>query len=231
MSLEYRKLDHGTLDEITSAVISRLEGSRPLFEELPGVGDAMGAIVDDAQHKLRQVMNLSMKTDWPKAGRIPTEPEASAGEMLDDLVINLQQAEAVLSAIVDQSCLNGPDVVKPEAIITAHTLTAKANHALKAIRASGKGQPASQSSENRESSCELKHSSLATHQVVDSADRAADSAQMVMAALEIGSDAEGDAEELHLFIKAAARLARQSFGDAKEALEQATAVHEANGRR
>lgn len=58
-------------------------------------------------------------------------------QAFDDLVTNLQQAEATLSAIVDQACLNGPDAVKPAALIAAHNLTHQASAELDAVIESG----------------------------------------------------------------------------------------------
>lgn len=131
----YTRFDDFTLDEITSAVCARLEGSRLLLEEFGSTGDAFEAIIDDATDKLRHLQRLSREHDWPEkatARNAPANPQA-----FDDLVTNLQQAEAMLSAIVDQACLNGPDAVKPAALIAAHNLTHQAATALDTINSGG----------------------------------------------------------------------------------------------
>lgn len=63
----YTTFDNSTLDEITSAVCARLEGSRLLLEEFGNVGDVFEGIIDDATDKLRHLQKLSFRHDWPKA--------------------------------------------------------------------------------------------------------------------------------------------------------------------
>jgi hypothetical protein len=58
---------------------------------------------------------------------------------LDGLASNLEQAEGILNAVVDQAYLNGPDAVKPAALIAAHNAVAEAAQKVKAITLASTG--------------------------------------------------------------------------------------------
>lgn len=136
MHTEHKTFNSSSFDDITSAVSARLEAGRELLHDAPPAAcDGMNAILDDATAKLEHLQNLSMKFDWPEKATTPNAP--ANPQAFDDLVTNLQQAEAMLSAIVDQACLNGPDAVKPAALIAAHNLTHQAATALDTIKVGG----------------------------------------------------------------------------------------------
>ena len=92
----YTTFDNSTLDEITSAVCARLEGSRILLEEAGPAGDAFEGIIDDATDKLTHLQKLSREYDWSKA-------QPGGAEQASEPPLTDRQRTARLTDVADET--------------------------------------------------------------------------------------------------------------------------------